>query len=127
MDNRSLRWRLWIAAVVFPAVTIALPAYVVWVWLLPGLVESMGPGGAASGSWVAWALLAIGVVSSGTSLVVALTTSWRIIRLAWQYGAAGPVGQGGGDRVGAAMLQWSGGEWATAGFAGGQRWLHCRA
>ena len=84
-QSSSLRWRLWAAAVVFPAVTIALPAYVVWVWLLPGLVESMGPGGAASGSWVAWALLAIGVVSSGTSLVVALTTSWRIIRLAWEY------------------------------------------
>ena len=84
--NGSLRWRLWAAAVVFPAVTIALPAYVVWAWLLPGLVESMGPGGVASGSWVAWALLAIGVVSSGTSLIVAVTTSWRIIRLAWRYG-----------------------------------------
>ena len=64
--NGSLRWRLWAAAAVFPAVTIALPAYVVWVWLLPILLEWMGPGGAASGSWVAWALLAIGVVSSGT-------------------------------------------------------------
>ena len=84
-QSSNLRWRLWIAAVVFPAVTIALPAYVVWAWLLPILMEWMGPGSAASGSWVAWALLAIGVVSSGTSLVVALTTSWRIIRLAWRY------------------------------------------
>ena len=90
--NGSLRWRLWAAAVVFPAVTIALPAYVVWVWLLPVLMEWMGPGGVASGSWVAWALLAIGIVSSGTSLVVALTTSWRIIRLAWQYGRRAGAG-----------------------------------
>ena len=95
--SSSLRWRLWAAAVVFPAVTIALPAYVVWVWLLPGLVESMGPGGVASGSWVAWALLAIGVVSSGTSLIVAVTTSWRIIRLAWRYGRR--AGAGGETRA----------------------------
>lgn len=83
--SSSLRWRLWVAAVLFPAFTIALPVYVIWSWLVPVLLESMGPGGVASGSWVAWALLAIGIVSSGTSFIVAVTISWRIIRLAWHY------------------------------------------
>ena len=83
--TRNLLWRLWTAAVVFPALAIGLPVYVIWAWLVPGLVESMGPGGEASGSWVAWALLGIGIVASGTSFIVALTTSWRIIRLAWRY------------------------------------------
>ena len=83
--NKGARRRLWALAAVLPAVTVVLPLAVLYWWVYPVLLAGLRPGGAANGSWVAWALLLLGGAVSAAAFVVALKLCWRIIRLAWNY------------------------------------------
>ena len=83
--SKGARRRLWVLAAVLPAVTVILPLAVLYWWVYPVLLAGLRPGGAANGSWVAWALLLIGGAASAGAFVVALKLSWRVIRLAWNY------------------------------------------
>ncbi len=77
-------WRLRLGVIfVLAFVGTAAPVAIAW-WAAPVLINGLGPGGAAYGSWLAWALAAIGVTTSLALWLFALrfygTMLWALLR-----------------------------------------------
>ena len=71
---------LWMLVTTFPLFTIVLPLALVYWLVIPVLAAALGPIGVAMGSWLVWALVALGIISSVTTFLAALNYWRNLIR-----------------------------------------------